>query len=68
MPYNRRATYKGAFEWIASTLPHGDLCILSNLDIYYDHSLAKLYDVDMEGKVIGAPRLRELTALFDSVT
>jgi len=54
--HGRRLKYKEAFEFTSTHLK-GQICILSNLDVYYDHTLRYLHNnSDMTAKLYAITR------------
>lgn len=63
----KRLRYKDAFEYASQHLK-GQICILCNSDIYFDHTLRYLFPVDMTSKVYALTRYdvrKDGTILFN---
>jgi hypothetical protein len=51
IPIGERMTYKIAIEYARENFKD-DICIISNTDIYFDKSLNKLNNIDLDNKII----------------
>lgn len=52
----QRLTYQYYIEYAKTNIPQGDVVVLSNADIFFDESIAKVNDVDLSNKVLALTR------------
>lgn len=53
---HKRLTYGDALRWASKNLCDETVVIVANLDIYFDHTLSYLYDLDLKSKCLALLR------------
>jgi hypothetical protein len=51
-----RLTYKYYMEYAENNIPKGDIIVLSNSDIFFDESILKVKDINLDNKVLTLTR------------
>lgn len=55
-PYEKRLTYREYFEYAKANIPEGDTVVLSNSDMYFDATITKAPEYDLDKHVLTLTR------------
>jgi len=56
VPLNGRNTYQDYIEYATKNIPQDDIIVLANSDIYFDHSITKIKQFDLDKHVLTLTR------------